>query len=101
LPITPLQVQASGQETEIKRIYVIGNKRAGYSVAFRTKGIIGLSNYSIQIENAIENREVKSFDRTSDEALVELKKDKDKLDLGLITKEEYELNKVELTKFIK
>ena len=100
-PITPLLVGASGQETEIKRIYVIGNKRAGYSVVFRTKGITGFSNYTIQIENAIENKEVKSFGMSSDEALAELKKDKDKLDLGIITKEEFEQKKLELTKFIK
>jgi hypothetical protein len=100
-PITPLLVGASGQETEIKRIFVIGNKRAGYSVAFRSKGISGFSNYTIQIENAIENKEVKSFGMSSDEALAELKKDKDKLDLGIITKEEFEQKKLELTKFIK
>jgi hypothetical protein len=38
---------------------------------------------------------------TSDDALKELKKAKDKLDLGLITKEEYEVRKLELIKFIK
>jgi hypothetical protein len=38
---------------------------------------------------------------TSDEALSELKKAKDKLDLGIITQEEYDLKKAELTPFIK
>ncbi len=38
---------------------------------------------------------------TSDEALAELKKTKDKLDLGLITQEEYDKKKAELTPFIK
>jgi hypothetical protein len=45
--------------------------------------------------------EVKSFGMTSDEALAALKKAKDKLDLGLITQEEYEKIKSELTPFIK
>lgn len=38
---------------------------------------------------------------TSDEALSELKRAKDKLDLGLITQAEYDSLKVELSKYIK
>ena len=41
------------------------------------------------------------IDISSDEALKELKKAKDKLDLGLITSQEYELKKQELIKYIK
>jgi len=101
LPITNLTAGSSGQETEIKKIWVVGNKRAGYSVAFRSKGITGLSNYTIQFENALATGEVKGFGMTSDEALAELKKAKDKLDLGLITQEEYEKIKADLVKYIK
>ncbi len=101
LPITNLTVGSSGQETEIKKIWVFGNKRAGYSVAFRTKGITGLSNYTIQFENALATGEVKGFGMTSDEALAELKKAKDKLDLGLITQEDYEKIKADVVKYIK
>jgi hypothetical protein len=43
----------------------------------------------------------KSVDMTSDEALTELKRDKDKLDLGLITQEKYDSLKTELSKYIK
>jgi hypothetical protein len=101
LPITYLTAASSGQETEIKKIWVVGNKRAGYSVALRTKGITGLSNYSIQFENALATGEIKGFGKTSDEALTELKKAKDKLDLGLITQEEFDKLKAELSKYIK
>jgi hypothetical protein len=101
LPITNLTVTSSGQETEIKRIWVVGNKRTGYSVSFRTKGLTGLSNYTIQFENALSTGEIKGFGKTSDEALTELKKAKDKLDLGLITQEEYNKLKAELSKYIK
>ena len=100
LPITNLTAASSGQETEIKKIWVIGNKRAGFSVSFRTKGITGLSNYTIQVENAIATGELKSFGLTSDEALAELKKAKDKLDLGLITQQKYDSLKTALSKFI-
>jgi hypothetical protein len=101
LPITPLLAASSGQETEIKKIWVVGNKRAGYSISIRTKGITGLSNYTIQFENALSTGEIKGKGKTSDEALTELKKAKDKLDLGLITQEEYDKLKAELSKFIK
>ena len=53
------------------------------------------------VEDAIANGELKSFGMTSDEALTELKKCKDKLDLGLMTQEEYNKKKTELSKLIK
>jgi hypothetical protein len=101
LPITQLLASASGQQVEIKRIDIGGSKRTGFYASLRCKGLIGLSNYSIQLENAISVGEVKSFGMTSDEALAELKKAKDKLDLELITQEEYEVIKSDLKKYIK
>jgi hypothetical protein len=101
MPITNLTASSSGSETEIKRITVVGNKRMGYSVSFRTKGITGLSNYTVQFENALSTGEVKGFGLSSDDALAQLKKGKDKLDLGLITQEEYDKLKADLTKYIK
>jgi hypothetical protein len=101
LPITQLLASASGQNAAIKRIDIEGSKRTGFNVSMRCKGLTGLSNYSIQLENAIETGEVKSFGMTSDEALSELKKSKDKLELGLITQAEYDSLKVEYKKFIK
>jgi hypothetical protein len=101
VPMTPLNAVSSGQETEIKRIIVAGSKRTGYSVTMRTKGFIGISNYTIQFENALATGEIKGSGMTSDDALAELKKAKDKLDLGLITQEQYDQIKSDLTKFIK
>ncbi|MFV8347991.1 hypothetical protein [Flavobacterium sp. ZB4P13] len=99
--ITQLPANSSGQETEIKKIFVVGNKRVGYSVSFRTKGVSGLLNYSIAVENAIDTNEIKSFGMSSDDALTELKKSKDKLDLGLISQADYDLKKADLVKYIK
>lgn len=101
LQVFQLSATASGRETEIKRIYATGTKRTGYYIMLRSKGVTGLSNYNIQLENAIESGEIKSFGMTSDEALSKLKKAKDKLDLGLINQAEYDSTKVELVKYIK
>ena len=95
-----LDTSISGSETEISKIFVSGDKRTGYSVYFSTKGFGGVK-YKIAIENAIAKGEIKSFGMTSDEALSNLKKAKDKLDLGLITQAKYDSMKFELVKFIK
>jgi len=100
-PITNLPATLSGSETEIKKIWVDGNKRSGYSVYFLTKGKNVLLNYTIQFENALSVGEVKGFGKTSNEALAELKRAKDKLDLGLITQKEFDGIKSELIKYIK
>jgi hypothetical protein len=101
LPITNLSTNYSGHETEIKRIWVSGNDRSGYFVKFRTKGDSGISNYTIMFEKALETGEVKGFGKSSDQALTELKKAKDKLDLGLITQDEFNKLRTDLGKFIK
>ena len=101
LPITRLLASASGEQVEIKRIDVGGSKRTGFYASLRCKGLTGLSNYSIQLENAISVDEVKSFGMTSDEALAKLKKAKDMLDLELITQDEYDVIKADLIKYIK
>src|SRR5450759_104461 len=80
ISMSSLTARSSGQETEIKRMHIEGSKRTGFFVMIRSKGLTGLANYSIQLENAIETGEVKSFGMTSDEALSELQQSKDKLE---------------------
>lgn len=102
IPFTNIGANMSGLETEILKIATGGNKRTGFLVEVRTKsGANGLSNLSIQLENAIAAGEIKSFGMTSDEALAELKKAKDKLDLGLITQHTFDSLKVVFSKYIK
>jgi hypothetical protein len=93
--------EAINTSAEIKKIRVGGTSRSGYKVSFQTKGMTGVDNYFLNIEDAITVGEVKSFGMSSDEALTALKKAKDKLDLGLISQEEYDKIKAELTPFIK
>jgi hypothetical protein len=53
------------------------------------------------MEEAMASGEVKTKGMTSDEAMSQLKKGKDKLDLGIITQEEFDKMKEELVKYIK
>jgi hypothetical protein len=101
LPITNASAFASGQMVEIKKVTYTGTRRVGFAAVLVCKGPTGLSNYRIQLENAIETGEAKGLGMNSDEALAELKKCKDKLDLGLITQDEFNSKKSELSKFIK
>lgn len=90
----------SGKEVEIKYFMASGFKNQGYQPIVVCKGAL-LDMFNIEIENAIETGKIKSFGMTSDEALSELKKAKDKLDLGIITQAKYDSLKVAYTKFIK
>jgi hypothetical protein len=101
-PVTNAGATAMGQIVEIKSITYSGSRRVGFSALLVCKGPYALSgSYRILLENAIETGEVKGLGMTSDEALSELKKCKDKLELGLITQEEFDSKKSELSKSIK
>ena len=90
---------AINTRTVIRKIYVKGTRRSGWKVAFQSTA--PFASYYYFIEDAIEGGEIKGKGMTSDEALTELKRAKDKLDLGLITQEEYEKIREELRKYIK
>jgi hypothetical protein len=98
------QVQASsviiGNDMVIKNILVIGFKNTGYELCMTINNSTTADNI-LKFESAISYGEIKSKGMTSDDALIELKKANEKLDLGLISKEEFEVKKTELIKFIK
>jgi hypothetical protein len=95
-------VSSAGTNTVIKKIYVNGNNRMGYRITIVGKGICGICpQYYINMEEAMASGEVKTKGMTSDEAMSQLKKGKDKLDLGIITQEEFDKMKEELVKYIK
>ncbi len=98
-PIEILTSSAMGEQVEIKSVWVSGLKKSGFFVSIWAKSGT-ISGYGINLEKAIESGEIVSNVMTSDEALTELKKAKDKLDLGLITAEQYEKIKSELSKII-
>jgi len=55
---------------------------------------------AVNLEASLALGELASTKMTSDEALTELKKQKDLLDLGIITEEDYEAQKSELMEFL-
>ena len=92
---------SSGTNSIIKRIYVVGSKRMGFRIYFIGKGICGICpQYYINVEEAMAVGELKSFGMSRDEAITKLKEQKDLLDLGMITKEEFDKIKLELTPIV-
>lgn len=89
----------SGANMIIKKIKETTFKGAKV-ISFNVAGG-NLVQYKILIEDALATGELKSNGYTSDEALTELKKAKDKLDLGLISLEQYDTLKMTLVKYIK
>jgi hypothetical protein len=81
---------------KIKEVKIKGSKVVYFYIAGGN-----ISQYQILIEDALATGEVKSNGYTSDEALAELKRSKDKLDLGLIKQEQFDSIKVKLSKLIK
>lgn len=97
IAVYPLPNTASGSLVTIKKI-TIRSKTTLISTT-KPQGLV----YALlitNVEGALENREIVSRILSSDEALEELKKWKSKLDLDLITSEEYEAKKKELAKYI-
>lgn len=95
-------VSSAGTNTIIKKIYVNGNNRMGYRMTIVGKGVCGIcSQYYINMEEAMGSGEVKTKGITNADAMSQLKVGKDKLDLGIITQQEFDKMKEELVKYIK
>lgn len=92
----------SNTEVVIKKIRIAGSSRTGYKASFQTKAT-AISNMFVDFESALQSGELngKKGSISSADAINELKKAKEKLDLGLITEEEYDKKKSEMIKFIK
>jgi len=90
----------SNTEITIKTIYVIGSRKLGFKsmAELATCGVC--NNLLVDIELAIESKEVRTNGMTRDEAITKLKETKDLLDLGLVKQEDYDKLKAELTSII-
>jgi hypothetical protein len=96
-----LSVSSSGTNTIIKKITVGGNKRSGFKMMMIGKGICALCpQYYIDFEEAVATGEIQSFGMTREQAIAKLKEAKDLVDLGMMSKEDFEKLKGELSKII-
>lgn len=95
--LTPHQV---GKKATIKNFKLTGMKKSGFAVQV-IANMAGIGLMYIDFENALASGEIVGLGMTSDKALEELKKAKDKLDLEIITQEEYDKIKAELMEYIK
>ena len=84
---------------KIKSFVIEGDKKKGFSIAANLDGVG--HNIQVRLEYGIEIGEIGEHKMTSEEAMVQLKSEKDKFELGLITSDEYNARKSELVKFIK
>lgn len=100
---TPSNVTGNmyGKELKIKKIRVNKTLTGGNCVSLWVDCGIAGSSYVIDLEPAINNGEVIGDGMTEDQALKEIEKLKKKLDLELLTEEEYKTKRAELVKYIK
>jgi type IV pilus biogenesis protein CpaD/CtpE len=97
----PADVSVSGNTTVIKKIYVGGTKRTGFSMYVVSKGMCSICpQYYINLEEAFASKELKSLGMSREEAIAKLKEAKDLVDLGMMSKEDFEKLKAELTPLI-
>ena len=97
----PIKKSESGIKIIVVDFLISGSKKTGYQAIAVCKTGFFMSKYYIRMENAIEKNEIKTSLLSSDEALTKLKKAKEKLDLGVMTQEEFDKLKLELMKYIK
>jgi hypothetical protein len=99
--LKPASVSISNNNSVLKRIYVGGTKRTGFHMMVIGKGSCALCpQYYIDFEEAIATGEIQSFGMTREQAIAKLKEAKDLVDLGMMSKEDFEKLKAELTPII-
>lgn len=96
----PMDINDISLQIVIGKFKVLGNKKRGFIIQVVSKIKYGYTYY-IGFKKAIESGEVIGKGYSSDNALSELKRAKDKLDLGLITQEEFNSKRLKLAKYIK
>ena len=91
----------SGKKVKISKIHSSGRKNSGYKIFFNFKGF-GLLPVTVDYETALEVGEIKlvNANMTKSEAIDKLKQQKELLDLEIISQEQYNKIKEELTPII-
>lgn len=90
----------SNTEITIKTLAISGTRKTGFKTIAELSTCGTCNNLIVDIELAIETKEIRTNGITKEDAISKLKEQKELLDLGMITKEDYEKTKQELTPFI-
>jgi hypothetical protein len=99
--LKPASISISSNNSVLKRIYVGGTKRTGFHMMVIGKGMCALCpQYYIDFEDAIATGELQSFGMSREQAIAKLKEAKDLVDLGMMSKEDFEKLKADLTPLI-
>jgi hypothetical protein len=96
LPMSVTENHLLDGECKIISISIAGTKSKGFTPYVQIRNQKGMF-FSIDIENAISSGEI-TTGLTENEVLEILKKEKEKLELGIITQEQFEKRKTELMK---
>jgi hypothetical protein len=98
----PVGITFSNAKIIAKKIYVSGSEKRGFKSYVRAKAQCSLCGYFVvSLDDAIQSGELVAKGLTKETAIKKLKEQKELLELGVITSEEFEKKKAELIKFIK
>ncbi|WP_291098547.1 MULTISPECIES: hypothetical protein [unclassified Flavobacterium] len=98
--ISTVNTSMSNTEITIKSLYIAGSRKLGFKPMAELATCGTCNNLLVDIELAIESKEIRTNGMTSEDAMALLKTQKEKLDLGIITQKEFDDKKAELIKFI-
>jgi hypothetical protein len=98
--IETVNTSMSNTDITVKSIYIIGSRKLGFKTLAELRTCDLCNNLLVDIELAIETKEIRTNGMTSEEAISLLKSEKEKLDLGIITQSEFDSKKAELIKYI-
>ncbi len=94
-------IRAQGWESEILKFRIAGSKRRGFSVYIVGKSPTGVDRYNYDYEMALSVGEVLADGLSREQAIAKLKESKELFELDMISEEEFESVKKELTPIIK
>lgn len=98
--VSTVNTSMSNTEITIKSLYIVGTRKLGFKTMAELATCGTCNNLLVDIELAIEAKEIRTNGMTSDDAIALLKKEKEKLELGIISQKEFDDKKAELIKFI-
>ena len=90
----------SNTEIEIKTLYIYGTPKLGFKTWAILKTCGTCNDLLVDIELAIETKEIRLSGMTKEDAILKLKESKELLDLGMIKQEEFDKLKTELAPII-